>query len=71
MNSRYAAYCRAHGMTPEEMRATDEHRFTVSMTGYLNWLHSKMNEWRGTVGLREDVELSATDQMDFDAWLDA
>ena len=72
MNSRYAAYCRDHGMTPEEMQATDERRFPDEFEkGFRCWIQSKLDEWRGTVGLSEDAPLSVTDQMDSDAWLDA
>jgi len=70
--NRYAAYARDHGMTPEEMQATDAQRFPGdALVGFRCWLHSEMDEWRGTVGMGEDAPLSATDQMDFDVWLDA
>jgi hypothetical protein len=72
ITSRYAAYCRDHSKTPEEMKAYDAGRYRGGPNaGFEIWGHSKMAEWRGTVGMREDAPLSVTDQMDFDAWLDA
>ena len=39
MNPRYLAYCKTHGLTPEEMKEKDANRFPGgSMTGFILWI---------------------------------
>jgi hypothetical protein len=59
--SRYVAYCLAHGATsPEEMLARDTEQYPGGcMTGYILWISWKWREWPG----------AAWDHEGFDAWL--
>lgn len=46
-NPRYIAYAKAHGRTPEEMKAFDEHRFrNAGGMGFVLWMHDRQAEAR-------------------------
>ncbi len=48
---RYLAYCRAHGLSPNEMMAHDLERFPGGlMAGFVLWLGARWQEWFAEVG---------------------
>ena len=71
INSRYAAYARAHGETPDGMLATDRVNWPGgSMTGFTIWIDGKWREWCTVTG-RSRSCLTDADHAAFDAWLGA
>lgn len=66
--SRYAAYARDHGMTPEQMRNLDRNLYPYTMlTPFFFWLSAKKLEWT-RLNPKRTLQ-TGTDQLDFEKWL--
>lgn len=70
IQSRYRAYCRAHGSTSaEEQIERDRQRWPCGvMTGFIAWIGERWRAWEGETGRRPPHGLE--DHRDFDAWLE-
>ncbi len=69
INSRYSAYARAHGMTPDAMFAADRMRWRGgSMAGFTISIDGKWRAWCTATG-RSRSCLTDADHAAFDAWL--
>lgn len=67
-NSRYVAYSRANGRTPNEQIEID--RASVSrMTNYILWNTAQWRAWAAEVGRRHLDFLSTEEHEAFDVWL--
>ena len=67
--SRYLAYCRTHGRTPESMLEYDRERFPGGfMVGYMLWIQQQWAEWARARGGRPQC-LTQEHHADFDAAL--
>jgi hypothetical protein len=65
---RFAAYCRAHGTTPEEQLARDRGLYPGGlMVGFLWWVGQRWREWEAATGRQPPHDLD--DHRDFDVWL--
>ena len=71
-NPRYVAYARAHGRTPEEMRAHDEKAWPGGRAcGFILWMSEQWARWRRERS-RGTYELTSNeDQADFDVMIGA
>lgn len=76
MNSRYLAYCAAHGRTPDEQAAADGEKYPGGkMTGFLLWMSARLSEYSTHLGLhRSSMEFHTAVGYPpgsdvFDAWL--
>lgn len=68
-NSRYVAYARAHGRTPDEMLEADRNSWPGGiMAGYVIWIGKQWTEWSaqnpGHTG-----SMTPEDHEAFDRWL--
>lgn len=72
-NDRYVAYAKAHGRTPEEMRAHDKATWSCAcMLPFMQWNHARIAEWCKERGYRGDSALvGEARHADYDAWLAA
>jgi hypothetical protein len=72
-NPRYVAYAKAHGRTPEEMRAHDENAWPGGrMCGFMLWNSARWREWKKANGVpaSADAHLYVRDaHAKYDAWL--
>lgn len=68
---RYAAYCAAHGMNPDEMLAYDRGRFPGGvMAGYMIWFAERAIEFTAGLPGRDWLDrLHRVDPAAFDAYL--
>ncbi|MFH0917012.1 MAG: hypothetical protein V1912_11300 [bacterium] len=70
INPRYLAYCRAHGMTPDEMLAHDRQEYPGGVNvGFVNWFNAQWRAWRASIGLTVRRPLTDAEVAAFDAWL--
>lgn len=68
-NTRYLAYCRVHGMSPDAMEVAERIKYCGrTMTGFLCWINKQWARWAEARG-RYACERTATDHADFDEWL--
>lgn len=67
--SRYVAYCKAHGAgSPEEMLARDEVEYPGGKMGeYIRWIGAKWRDWRDLT--QYPGPLMKEHHEAFDAWL--
>lgn len=66
-NPRYVAYAKAHGRTPEEMRAHDEEAWPGGrMAGFILWMNEQWERWRREHQRGTYDPLSDEDHADFD-----
>lgn len=69
-NSRYVAYARAHGRTPDEQVDADRREWPGGvMAGFMLWISARWSEWRRLTG--RSFPASADDHREFDTWLDS
>lgn len=68
--SRYAAYCRAHGYpSPGKMLERDAEEYPGGkMCGYILWISERRRAWRGETGYSGEC-LTQEHQDSFDTWL--
>jgi hypothetical protein len=66
--SRYTAYARDHGMTPEQIRDLDRSLYPYTiLTPFFFWLNEKKLKW---IRLHPKRTLqTGNDQLDFERWL--
>lgn len=70
VTSRYAAYCRAHGNTPETQKAADVVRWPGGqMTGFTIWMQARWRDWRRWKGYGPDHPVGREGHAEFDVWL--
>jgi hypothetical protein len=74
MNSRYAAYCIAHGASsPDEMMDQDRIAWPGGkMCGFILWMKEKWGDWYKAApsrGRKPNPILTEADHDDFDKWL--
>lgn len=73
-NSRYVAYAKAHGRSPEAMLEHDEEQWPGGkMAGFILWIRERWAEWRKLFGPPPgpwEWHPMEADHKHFDEWLD-
>lgn len=68
--SRYIAYARAHGRTPEAQDAHDDEAWPGGcMTGFILWIGDRWAEWKTAVNWPKAGVIGDQQHREFDEWL--
>ena len=70
-NSRYLAYCRSQGRTPEQQREWDwQESPGAVMMNFSLWIQDRWWEWRKMRGYPGSQIMTHGDHLAFDKWLE-
>ena len=68
-NSRWVAYCKAHGTTPEALDGAPKEERIHHNVSFMGWISSQLIEWRKQNGRGRFDPLSEADHRAFNTFL--